>query len=47
MFRKVVYATYEQLGMAKLKWQKDKNSYKFTIISYHHLKDVCLKLGGI
>ncbi len=33
MFRKVVYATYEQLGMAKLKWQKDKNSYKFTIIS--------------
>ena len=32
MFRKVVYATYEQLGMA-IKWKKDNNSYKFTIIS--------------
>ena len=33
MFRKVVYATYEQLGMAKIKWHKSNNSHKFTIIS--------------
>ena len=33
MFRKVVYATYEQLGMAKFKWHKSNNSHKFTIIS--------------
>ena len=32
MFRKVVYATYEQLGMAKIKWHKSNNSHKFTII---------------
>jgi integrase len=33
MFRKVVYATYEILGLAKVKWSKDNNSKKFTIIS--------------
>ena len=33
MFRKIVYATYEILGLAKVKWSKDKNSHKFTIIS--------------
>ena len=33
MFRKIVYATYEILGLAKIKWSKDKNSKKFTIIS--------------
>ena len=33
MFRKILYATYEILGMAKIKWSKDKNSKKFTIIS--------------
>ena len=46
MFRKVVYATYEQLGMAKIKWHKSNNSHKFTIIIVY-LKDVCLRLGGI
>ena len=24
MFRKIIYATYEILGMAKIKWTKDK-----------------------
>lgn len=33
MFRKIVYATYEFLGLAKIKWNNDKNSKKFTIIS--------------
>ena len=32
MFRKIMYATYEVLGLAKCKWIKDNNSKKFTII---------------
>ena len=32
MFRKVVYATYEQLGLAKLEWHRSNSSHKFRII---------------
>ena len=31
-FRKMVYAAYEQIGLARLEWRRDEQSHKFKVI---------------